>query len=93
MEPSLTGTFRTPTSVLPRPRRTVRIGRERDNDLVIDDDLGVSRHHAELRAHADGTYEIIDLGSHNGTFLNGRPVNHALVAEGDIVGIGRSAFA
>ncbi|MFI5690158.1 FHA domain-containing protein [Streptomyces sp. NPDC051636] len=92
MEPSSTGTFRVPTTVRPRPRRTVRIGREGDNDLVIEDDLGVSRHHAELRAHADGTYEIVDLGSHNGTFLNGRPVAHALVAEGDIVGIGRSAF-
>ncbi|MGW1914123.1 FHA domain-containing protein [Streptomyces sp. NPDC002076] len=92
MEPSSTGTFRIPTTVRRRPRRTVRIGRERDNDLVIHDDLGVSRHHAELRAHADGTYEIVDLDSHNGTFLNGRPVDHALVSEGDIVGIGRSAF-
>ncbi|MEV6766918.1 FHA domain-containing protein [Streptomyces sp. NPDC051105] len=91
-EPSSTGTFRTPTTVRPRPRRTVRIGREKDNDLVIDQDLGVSRHHAELRAHTDGTYEIVDLGSHNGTFFNGRPVDHALIAEGDIVGIGRSAF-
>lgn len=92
MEPSSTGTFRVPTTVRPRPRRTVRIGRERGNDLVIDDDLGVSRHHAELRAQADGTFEIVDLGSHNGTFLNGRPVDHALVTEGDIVGIGRSVF-
>ncbi|MER7693758.1 FHA domain-containing protein [Streptomyces sp. NPDC097610] len=92
VEPSSTGAFRIPTTVRPRPRQTVRIGREWDNELVIDDDLGVSRYHAELRAHADGTYEIVDLGSHNGTFLNGRPVDHALVAEGDIVGVGRSAF-
>ncbi|MEU8029277.1 FHA domain-containing protein [Streptomyces sp. NPDC049099] len=92
VEPSTTGTFRTPTTVRPRPRRTVRIGRERDNDLVIDDDLSVSRHHAELRANTDGTYEIVDLGSHNGTFLNGRPVGRALIADGDIAGIGRRAF-
>ncbi|BBC29313.1 ABC transporter, ATP-binding protein [Streptomyces graminofaciens] len=89
--PASTGTFRQPTSVRPLPRRTVRIGRATDNDLVIDD-LGVSRRHAELRARPDGTYEIVDLGSHNGTFLNGRPVDEARITSGDIVGIGHSAF-
>ncbi|MFC9244834.1 FHA domain-containing protein [Streptomyces sp. NPDC057136] len=89
--PGATGTFRQPTTVRPLPARTVRIGRGTDNDLVIDD-LVVSRRHAELRALADGTYEIVDLGSHNGTFLNGTPVDHAPVAAGDIVGIGHSAF-
>ncbi|MFI2205742.1 FHA domain-containing protein [Streptomyces sp. NPDC020192] len=89
--PLLTGTFRRPTSVRPLPVRTVRIGRAPDNDLVVDD-LIVSRRHAELRAHADGTYEIADLGSHNGTYLNGRPVTRARLGPGDIVGIGHSAF-
>ncbi|MFF3244592.1 FHA domain-containing protein [Streptomyces sp. NPDC002870] len=89
--PSETGTFRQPTTVRPLSARTVRIGRESDNDLVIDD-LVVSRRHAELRALPDGTYEIVDLGSHNGTFLNGRPVAQALVSPRDIVGIGHSAF-
>ncbi len=89
--PAATGTFRQPASVHPLPSRSVRIGRGADNDMVIDD-LVVSRQHAELRAHPDGTYEIVDLGSHNGTFLNGRPVDRALVTPGDIVGIGHSAF-
>ncbi|MGW8883761.1 FHA domain-containing protein [Streptomyces sp. NPDC055749] len=89
--PGATGTFRQPTTVRPLPARTVRIGRGSDNDLVIDD-LVVSRRHAELRALADGTYEIVDLGSHNGTFLNGTPVDRAPVSAGDIVGIGHSAF-
>ncbi|MFJ6795307.1 FHA domain-containing protein [Streptomyces sp. NPDC091268] len=91
--PALTGTFRSPTSVRPLAARTaLRIGRAPDNDLVIDD-LVVSRRHAELRNLADGTYEIVDLGSHNGTYLNGSPVERAArVAEGDIVGIGHSAF-
>ncbi|MER5183529.1 FHA domain-containing protein [Streptomyces sp. NPDC002896] len=89
--PAATGTFRSPTTVRPLPARTVRIGRADDNDLVVDD-LVVSRRHAELHAHHDGTYEIIDLGSHNGTFLNGQPVDHAQVSEGDIVGIGHTAF-
>ncbi|MFD4130505.1 FHA domain-containing protein [Streptomyces globisporus] len=89
--PAATGTFRQPTTVRPLPARTVKIGRDAGNDLVIDD-LAVSRHHAELRALADGTYEIVDLGSHNGTFLNGQPVARGPVGPGDIVGIGHSAF-
>ncbi|MFF3322631.1 FHA domain-containing protein [Streptomyces sp. NPDC002889] len=89
--PSSTGTFRQPTSVRPLPARTVRIGRGADNELVIDD-LVVSRRHAELRSQPDGAYEIVDLGSHNGTFLNGQPVTSARVLPGDIVGIGHSAF-
>ncbi|WP_433917876.1 FHA domain-containing protein [Streptomyces canus] len=89
--PGLTGTFRRPTAVRPLPTRTVRIGRADDNDLVIDD-LVVSRYHAELRALPDGSYEIADLGSHNGTYLNGRPVTGAAIGPGDIVGIGHSAF-
>ncbi|MGW1286197.1 FHA domain-containing protein [Streptomyces sp. NPDC001118] len=89
--PLLTGTFRRPANVRPLPPRTVRIGRAPENDLVVDD-LIVSRRHAELRAHLDGTYEIIDLGSHNGTYLNGRPVTRAPVGPGDIVGVGHSAF-
>ncbi|MFG3346078.1 FHA domain-containing protein [Streptomyces sp. NPDC048018] len=89
--PALTGTFRQPTSVRPLPAHAVRIGRAADNDLVVDD-LTVSRRHAELRAAPDGTYWIHDLGSHNGTFLNGRPVTEARVGPEDIVGIGHCAF-
>ncbi|NEE62012.1 FHA domain-containing protein, partial [Streptomyces sp. SID8455] len=80
-----TGTFRQPTTVRPLPAKTVRIGRDAGNDLVIDD-LVVSRQHAELRALADGRHEIVDLGSHNGTFLNGQPVSRAVLGAGDIVG-------
>ncbi|GGO90785.1 FHA domain-containing protein [Wenjunlia tyrosinilytica] len=86
-----TGTFRQPTMVRQLVTRTIRIGRALDNDLVVDD-LVVSRNHAELRARPDGGYDIVDLGSHNGTYLNGQPVHHAPVDAGDIVGIGHSAF-
>ncbi|MEU9114027.1 FHA domain-containing protein [Streptomyces sp. NPDC048483] len=91
--PAGTHTFRQPSSVRPLPAaaRTTRIGRAAGNDLVVDD-LAVSRRHAELRAGPDG-YEIVDLGSHNGTYLNGQPVTDALVVPGDIIGIGHSAFA
>ncbi|MET9322347.1 FHA domain-containing protein [Streptomyces sp. NPDC003038] len=90
--PPLTRTFRSPSTVRPLPARTtVRIGRAAENDLVIND-LVVSRRHAELRGLPDGSYEIVDLGSHNGTYLNGAAVQVARVAEGDIIGIGHSAF-
>ncbi|REK87395.1 FHA domain-containing protein [Streptomyces inhibens] len=90
--PAGTRTFRRPSSVRPLPAaRTTRIGRASDNDLVVDD-LSVSRRHAELRAGPEG-FEIVDLGSHNGTYVNGRPVDRAPMIPGDIVGIGHSAFA
>ncbi|MFF1906489.1 FHA domain-containing protein [Kitasatospora sp. NPDC058218] len=88
---AITGLDRPPTSVRRLPAKVIRIGRAHDNDLVLGD-LSVSRHHAELRAHTDGRYEIADLESHNGTYLNGLPVRQALVGPGDIVGIGHSAF-
>ncbi|MCQ6553467.1 ATP-binding cassette domain-containing protein [Streptomyces sp. C10-9-1] len=89
--PSATGTYRQPTSIRRIPERTLRIGRSPDNELVVDD-LIVSRRHAELRILPDGGHEIVDLGSHNGTFLNGRPVGRAPVGPGDVVGIGHSSF-
>ncbi|KUH35598.1 FHA domain-containing protein [Streptomyces changanensis] len=89
--PGATGTFRRPTSVRPLPSRAVRIGRSADNDVVVDD-LVVSRHHAELRSLPDGTYRIHDLGSHNGTYLNGHPVDDARVTADDIIGIGHRAY-
>ncbi|ACU75999.1 FHA modulated ABC efflux pump with fused ATPase and integral membrane subunits [Catenulispora acidiphila DSM 44928] len=88
---AITGSYRQPTTVRPLPERTVRIGRALDNDLVVED-LSVSRSHAELRTRPDGRHEIEDLGSHNGTFLNGQPVLTAIVEPGDLIGIGHSVF-
>ena len=69
----------------PPPARTVRVGRAADNDIVIGD-LGASRHHAELRI-VQGSCHIVDLGSHAGTFVNGRRVSAAPLSDGDTVGI------
>ncbi|MFE9423218.1 FHA domain-containing protein [Kitasatospora sp. NPDC006697] len=90
---AITGSYRPPTNVYPLPERarTVRIGRSHDNDLVVDD-LAVSRHHAELATGPDGTQQITDLESHNGTYLNGRAVRSASMGPGDLLGIGHSVF-
>ena len=69
----------------------LRIGRAPDNDLVLDD-LLVSRHHAELRKKADGGYEITDLGSQNGTFVNGRRISTQPLTDSDSIGVGHSTF-
>ncbi|MFD3658584.1 FHA domain-containing protein [Streptomyces sp. NPDC058620] len=74
--------------------RVMRIGRALENELVVSD-LQVSRHHAEFHATPGGRFEIRDLGSHNGTYVNGQPLNKsgsALIGPNDIVGVGHSTF-
>ncbi|NUU26386.1 MAG: ATP-binding cassette domain-containing protein, partial [Streptomycetaceae bacterium] len=82
---------RRPSVVMQIPVKTLRIGRALDNDLVLTD-LMVSRHHAELRTTPGGRHEIADLGSHNGTFVNGVPVERHIIGPNDIVGIGHATF-
>ncbi|MEW1890211.1 FHA domain-containing protein [Streptomyces sp. NPDC085659] len=74
--------------------RVMRIGRALENDLVVSD-LQVSRNHAEFHATPDGRFEIRDLGSHNGTYVNGQPLSKsgsALIGPNDTVGVGHSTF-
>ena len=69
-----------------RPVSTV--GRRHDCTVEIDEPF-VSAAHAEL-THADGKWWVRDLGSTNGTFVNGRPVRVPTgVQPGDIVQFGR----
>jgi predicted ester cyclase len=72
--------------------KTIRIGRQPDNDLALTEDLEVSRHHAELRRDPDGGCEIIDLGSRGGTFVNGERITRKMLTEQDIINIGRATF-
>ena len=85
------GSERAPSAVLSLPVRQLRIGRAPDNDVVVAD-LSVSRYHAELRRTARGAYEIVDLDSHNGTYLNGQRVTVAPVTETDLIAIGPATF-
>ncbi|MEJ7630121.1 MAG: DUF3662 and FHA domain-containing protein [Nocardioidaceae bacterium] len=66
------------------------IGRGSQADLRIDDP-GVSRRHAEFRVQPgpDGTLvSIVDLGSTNGTLVNGSRVQHAILDDGSVVQLG-----
>ena len=76
---------------MPLPATVLRIGRADDNDVVLAD-LRASRRHAELRRSPGGRYEIADLGSANGTFLNGQRVTEGAVTEADVIGIGAASF-
>ncbi|MBT1182718.1 FHA domain-containing protein [Streptomyces sp. CJ_13] len=72
----------------------MRIGRALENELVVSD-LQVSRLHAEFRSMPGGRFEIHDLGSHNGTYVNGQPLaksGSAVLGPNDIVGVGHSTF-
>jgi transcriptional regulator with PAS, ATPase and Fis domain len=62
------------------------IGRDEEADLRIEGS-GVSRHHAELYRQGP-LYALRDLGSTNGTWLNGRRVEHAPVAPGHVLRVG-----
>jgi two-component system, cell cycle sensor histidine kinase and response regulator CckA len=63
------------------------VGRSPDATVMVDDP-GVSRLHARIRRSEAGGFEVEDLGSKNGTFLNGARVEHALANLGDKIRVG-----
>ena len=66
----------------------VTIGRRKNADLVIAEDLQVSGQHCKLILDGDGLY-IQDLESTNGTFLNGVPlIEKTRLSQDDILFIG-----
>ena len=88
----LTAGEKAPTGVMRLPDKVLRIGRAAGNEVVVPD-LRVSRRHAELRKKAGGGYEITDLGSQNGTFVNGQRIDGAVAAtEADVIGVGLANF-
>lgn len=76
-----------PKTQWPLVKRSTIVGREADSDIQIDD-RQVSRRHAEITQTVEG-YTLRDLGSKNGTFLNGEPITQKprLIRNGDEVGI------
>jgi adenylate cyclase len=66
------------------------VGRAVTSDLPIYDPT-VSRNHAEMQL-TDGGVRVKDLGSSNGTFINGTPIEETTAVNGDVVMFGRVAF-
>ncbi|HEY6959745.1 MAG TPA: DUF3662 and FHA domain-containing protein [Candidatus Limnocylindria bacterium] len=64
----------------------ILIGRDPQNDLVLDD-RRVSRKHAEIRLRL-GRYTLYDLQSTNGTYVNGRRVAEKVLEDGDKISVG-----
>lgn len=75
------------TLTIPLGADSVRIGRGLGADLRLDE-ASVSRRHAILVPHGDGT-RILDDRSSNGTLVNGRRVQQADLASGDVIVLGR----
>jgi pSer/pThr/pTyr-binding forkhead associated (FHA) protein len=68
-------------------RPTTTAGRHPDSDIVLDD-ITVSRRHAQFRC-VSGKFQVLDVGSLNGTYVNRQPVDSAVLANGDILQIGK----
>ena len=70
------------------------LGRDNTADVILDDP-GISRRHTEIRVTSDGPHlvaSIRDLGSTNGTFVNGERITSQRLADGDRVNVGRTAL-
>src|SRR5436190_5750287 len=66
------------------------IGRDRQNTLAIEDRV-LSRRHCAIQ-DADGNWSLRDLGSSNGTYVNGLPVTSRMLNDGDQITAGQSLF-
>ena len=63
-------------------------GRNPEADIFLDD-VTVSRRHVEFRRTGSGGFEVVDLGSLNGTYVNREPRNASALSSGDEIQIGK----
>ena len=69
------------------PVSQISLGRSRGTDVMVRHPM-VSRKHARFYQDDQGQWHVSDTGSSNGTSLNGKPVQDAIVAPGDLVVLG-----
>jgi hypothetical protein len=72
------------------PSQMVTIGRAPDNDVVVGDPA-TSGHHGRIEVR-QGSFWISDLGSTNGTLVNGEPVIEKQLSDGDMIAIGQNTL-
>jgi VWFA-related protein len=72
-------------------KATMNIGRARDNQIIVEDPT-VSRHHAWIKSEGE-RFLVFDIGSANGTFVNGEQIEEPRALEnGDVVRFGDAEF-
>jgi len=72
--------------------RPLQLGRHPDNDVRIEDDLA-SRFHCSIEPDGMGRFLLKDLGSRNGTRLNGHKISEVLLSGGDVISVGKFQLA
>jgi dipeptidyl aminopeptidase/acylaminoacyl peptidase len=72
------------------PSQMVSVGRAPDNDVVVGDPA-TSGHHGRIEVR-NGSFWISDLGSTNGTLVNGEPVIEKELTDGDMIAIGQNTM-
>lgn len=70
---------------------TTTIGRESGNTFVIQTDNTVSRQHAEIQYQGNGSYQLRDFNSSNGTKVNGNQIRETVLKNGDHIQFGNYA--
>lgn len=80
----------TPVSRVPVSGGKMRVGRSLDNEIVLPDDK-VSRHHGQIGVRL-GMLVYTDLGSTNGSYLNGNAVTEIALGPGDVLQLGGSTL-
>ena len=88
----LTSNDETPRVLRLTPGNPRTIGRAAQADFVFEAPL-VSRVHCRLTADPSGQLIMEDLGSTNGTSVNGTPTARAVLREGDVLSVGRVDFS
>lgn len=78
------------TQIITIDKPVFKIGRALENDLVIQE-ASLSRYHAEIRQE-NGTYQLIDMDSSGGSFLNGRKVSQSQLGSGDSIVLAGTAL-
>ncbi|WP_025225620.1 FHA domain-containing protein [Fimbriimonas ginsengisoli] len=71
--------------------KIITIGRDTGTDMPFPDDVLMSRRHARIETTSHG-WQVVDLSSTNGTFLNSRRVASGLIRPGDVLQVGAQVF-
>jgi len=86
LNPAVVRMQQIPPVMLPGPQDTLLIGRTQSNGIWAHPQ--VSQNHAMIHAQADGSHILRDLGSTNGTFVDGHRISTILLRPGNLVQIG-----